>query len=221
MDEKVTSFNFKARYFTLGELNTTTREVWIVLHGYGQLAKYFSRKFSSLPQHHIYVIAPEGLSRFYLEDIQTRNATGNNRVGATWMTRENRLMDIENYLTYLDKILDDEVANMNIPITILGFSQGVATASRWALATKHSIHRLITWAGVLPPDMNFDLGKERFKQLRVKMIYGSQDPFITQERLMELQQLITKLDVQPDIITYNGGHDIHAETLEKLITDFS
>ena len=44
MDEKKVSFNFDARYFTAGELNASTKQVWFVLHGYGQLAQFFLRK---------------------------------------------------------------------------------------------------------------------------------------------------------------------------------
>ena len=34
-------FQFKARYYKLGELNANTKQVWWVLHGYGQLAQFF------------------------------------------------------------------------------------------------------------------------------------------------------------------------------------
>ena len=34
-----------ARYFTLGELNEKTLEVWFVLHGYAQLASDFIKDF--------------------------------------------------------------------------------------------------------------------------------------------------------------------------------
>ena len=37
-----------ARYFTYGQLNPDTRNVWFVCHGYGQLAEYFIKKFEVL-----------------------------------------------------------------------------------------------------------------------------------------------------------------------------
>ena len=37
-----------AKYFTLGELNENTETVWFVIHGYGQLAEYFIKKFKVL-----------------------------------------------------------------------------------------------------------------------------------------------------------------------------
>jgi hypothetical protein len=45
MTELRTHFDFKARYYKLGEINKDTVQVWFVLHGYGQLAQYFLRKF--------------------------------------------------------------------------------------------------------------------------------------------------------------------------------
>ncbi|MCZ8216519.1 MAG: phospholipase, partial [Cyclobacteriaceae bacterium] len=86
MNTHTISFQFKARYQTLGKLDANTRKVWFVLHGYGQLAEYFLRKFKSLEAQEIFVIAPEGLSRFYMEDVTRRSQGGSQRVGATWMT---------------------------------------------------------------------------------------------------------------------------------------
>ena len=44
------------------------------------------------------LIAPEGLSRFYHEDHES--------IGASWMTREERLEEIKDYLMYLDLVHD-------------------------------------------------------------------------------------------------------------------
>jgi hypothetical protein len=57
-----------ARYYQLGTISTDTRRIWFVCHGYGQLAAYFIRHFAHLTaaDPYLVVIAPEGLSRFYL-----------------------------------------------------------------------------------------------------------------------------------------------------------
>jgi hypothetical protein len=70
MEESDISFQFRARYYKLGEINAATRQIWFVLHGYGQLAQFFIKKFNTLTDHNVCVIAPEGLSRFYLEELQ-------------------------------------------------------------------------------------------------------------------------------------------------------
>lgn len=218
MQELTAEFNFKGRYFKLGEINDQTKAVWFVVHGYGQLAQYFLLKFKSLIAHNICVIAPEGLSHYYLEDASSRSKTGSTRVGASWMTRENRLADIENYLTYLNRIFEREIGNnKNLDVTILGFSQGAATASRWALSDSIYFRRLILWAGILPPDMDFEKGKQLLKEKEVKVVYGKNDPYLNESRFGEMQALSEKLAINPKPLVFDGGHEIHEATLLSLI----
>ena len=66
-----------------------------VLHGYGQLAKYFIRKFNHLEN--VIIVAPEGGHRFYLKDTSGRD-------GASWMTREARETDISDNIKYLNSL---------------------------------------------------------------------------------------------------------------------
>jgi predicted esterase len=216
MTEQKLNFNFEARYIKAGSLETA-KEVWFVLHGYGQLAKYFIRKFSVVEQAGICIIAPEGLSHFYLEDIPTRAAGGSNRVGATWMTRENREGDIQNYITYLNSIYEKEIGTRKIKTTLLGFSQGSATVTRWALDGKVKFNRLILWAGIFPPDMDFMKGHEVLASKEVIEVLGKKDPFITQDKVLEFNRLSEALRITPQLIEFDGAHDIDSETLKKLI----
>jgi predicted esterase len=211
------SFDFKARYFKLGEINASTKKVWFVLHGYGQLAEYFLRKFNALEQQSICVIAPEGLSRFYLEDVNKRSQGGSQRVGAAWMTRENRTMDIENYLTYLHTVYQQEIGERtDFEITILGFSQGAATASRWAVENRVAFNRLILWAGIFPEDMDFQRGHDVLSSKKIELVYGTKDPFLNDERLVHMKTLTDKLQVQAAVSTFEGGHEIDEATLLSL-----
>lgn len=217
MEQHDLTFTCKARYYKTGDLNARTRQLWFVLHGYGQLAQYFIRKFNVLSQHGICVIAPEGLSRFYLEDVSSRMQSGNNRVGATWMTRENRLMDIENYIRYLDTLYQTETSGFpSIPVTVLGFSQGAATASRWVTEGSVQFRRLILWAGVFPPDINFESGRS-LKDKETLVVYGNQDPFLNDNRFTEMETISSKLGIHPTRITFQGGHDIDRDTLLKFV----
>lgn len=218
MQELATEFNFKGRYFKIGEINNQTKAVWFVLHGYGQLAQYFLPKFKSLVAHNVCVIAPEGLSHYYLEDVSTRGRTGSTRVGASWMTRENRLTDIENYITYLNSVFQREIGgHKNLDVTILGFSQGAATASRWALSDSIYFKRLILWAGILPPDMDFEKGKQLLKQKEVRIVYGKHDPFLSETRFGEMKTLSEKLEINPEPLVFDGAHEIHEATLLTLL----
>lgn len=218
MNELQVDFNFKARYFKLGQITAETKQVWFVLHGYGQLAKYFLAKFKPLMAHGICVIAPEGLSRFYMEDVATRSKTGNNRVGATWMTRENRLMDIDNYITYLNSVYQIEMKDHpTLPVTVVGFSQGAATVSRWVLANAISFSKLILWAGIFPDDMDFEKGKEVLTGKDVRLVYGRNDPFLTDTRINEMKSLAQKTGVTSSPIIFDGAHELHEPTLLNLI----
>jgi len=218
MAQNDVTFQFKARYFKLGKLDSSTRQLWFVIHGYGQLAEYFIRKFKVLEEHNICVIAPEGLSHFYLEDVASRAQSGNNRVGASWMTKENRLTDIENYIEYLNAVHQQEVGNhKHISTTVLGFSQGAATVSRWISAGQVDFHRLILWAGVFPPDIDFNTTKGILKDKETYMVYGKNDPFITDDRLQEMKTLIQQLSISPEIKVFDGNHDMDSQLLLTFV----
>src|SRR5207247_6761190 len=91
-----------ARYVALGERSGGVAQVWFACHGYGQLAGRFLEKLRVLDDGTRYLVAPEGLSRFYLSEHPTER-----RVGASWMTREGRLAEIEDYVRYLDALYAD------------------------------------------------------------------------------------------------------------------
>lgn len=215
MDEKHIHFNFKARYFTAGTLDASTRQVWVVLHGYGQLAQYFLKKFEPLTAQNIFIIAPEGLSRFYLSEL-TSTGRPDNKVGATWMTREDRQTDIDNYIHYLDTVYTQVLAGNSVPVTLFGFSQGCATVCRWAIDGHPEFHRLILWAGLFPPDMDFEKGHDILSTKENYMIIGDQDPFLTPERMNEFDQLAAKLNIQPTKLTFPGKHELNLELMQQF-----
>lgn len=215
MDEKHIRFNFKARYFTAGTLDASTRQVWVVFHGYGQLAQYFLKKFEPLTMQNIFIIAPEGLSRFYLSEL-TSTGRPDNKVGATWMTREDRQTDIDNYIHYLDTVYTDVLAHNTIPVTLFGFSQGCATVCRWAIEGHPVFDRLILWAGLFPPDMNFEKGHDILSTKENYMIIGDHDPFLTPERMDEFDQLAAKLNIQPTKQTFPGKHELNLELMQQF-----
>ena len=96
-----------ARYFTLGELNENTKTVWFVLHGYAQTAEDFLESLKPLQQENTFIIAPEGLSRFYWRDFS------NNPV-ASWMTKTDREVDIDDNMKYLSKLYKSLFSKVNV-----------------------------------------------------------------------------------------------------------
>ena len=222
MKERTIRFDFAARYFTAGTLDASTKQVWIILHGYGQLAQYFLRKFEPLTAHNIYFIAPEGLSRFYLSEL-TAAGRADTKVGATWMTRENRLTDIENYINFLDTIFKQELGDQanSIPVTLFGFSQGCATVCRWAIDGHPRFHRLILWAGLFPPDMDFKKGHDVFADKKTYLVIGNKDHFVNEERMNEFDGLARQLDITPEKIVFDGKHELNESLLQRFATDYT
>jgi predicted esterase len=212
MEQQELQFDFKARYYRLGKLDSGTKQLWFVLHGYGQLAQFFIQKFKVLEEVGICVIAPEGLSRYYLNGID-------GRVGATWMTKENRLVDIENYISYLNEVYKRETSHAFSlpPVTLLGFSQGAATAVRWLMNKQIKPDRLILWGGLFPPDMDFGKASEVLKAIEVIEVYGKQDQFITESSLQQMKELNNKLNLQPTVIEFDGKHELNNGVLLKFI----
>jgi predicted esterase len=160
-----------ARVFTYGQLTEKTKLVWIVTHGYGFLAEFFIKKFEELNPDENYVIVPEALNRFYLKDLS-------GRVGASWMTTEDRENEINDYILYLDNVYETLISQTSAKIVGFGFSQGAATIARWALQTHNRLNRIVFWGGSIPNDCLNDIPK--LNSLHPYLLVGDSDEFITQ-----------------------------------------
>jgi predicted esterase len=190
-----------ARYFTVGRPD---REVWIVLHGYGQLAARFLGRFEPIDDGTRLIVAPEGLSRFYLSEDPAER-----RVGATWMTREDRIAEIEDYVRYLDAVYADVVRSAT-SVTVLGFSQGATTACRWVALGTSKIERLIVWGGEVPSDVDMRRAQ------RLTLVYGSRDEYFTSKVVAATEARLKEQGVGYDLVPFDGGHEIDAAVLKKV-----
>ncbi|MCP4457581.1 MAG: alpha/beta hydrolase [Cytophagales bacterium] len=211
--EKHIDVSIKAPYYTLNKLTEKTETIWLVCHGSGQLAQYFMKKFEGLDKETNFIIAPQGLSKFYLGE---NNFTG--RVGATWMTKEDRLTEIDNQQIMLNAIWENEVGEIgNKKIIFFGFSQGTNTISRFAAFSKIRFDKLILWVGGFPPDIpsgSFDhlVGEEE-----VQFFIGNEDPFVKPEMLDEQSELVsTSMGIAPELTMFDGGHVVMPELLEGI-----
>jgi predicted esterase len=201
-----------ARYFILGEASKNTQQVWFVCHGYGHLANEFLTSFNVLNNGHHLIVAPEGLHRFYLY-----GATG--KVGASWMTKEDRGKDIRDYLGYLDRVYLEMMSALDtetVIVNALGFSQGSATASRWALQGKSKFHRLILWGGDFPADTDWETSRERLNTMVIRMIYGDADLYLQPALLKQQEERLRQHQVNVGFSTFKGGHEIDAAMLTTL-----
>jgi predicted esterase len=203
-------FSCRARYYTQGTLGEHTKYVWLVCHGYGHLSEYFKRKFQHLGEEH-FLIFPEGLHRFYLNGTE-------GRVGASWMTKENRETDILNYVNYLDQVVSKELkqATSHYEFVAFGFSQGTATIGRWAMSTQQSVNHLVMWAGAFPKDVNLGVRKEKIEKMSVHIACGDEDEFINDERLNTHLRQLDEKEISYDLLHFKGTHDVPALALSEL-----
>ena len=208
-----------ARYCTLGEATPSVRELWIACHGYGQLAARFLEGLGALAEPTRLIVAPEALSRFYVQDTGGLHHA-ESPVGATWMTREDRLSEIDDYVAYLEQLFahvrDSLDSAAPVRTVALGFSQGTATISRWAARTRTAIDDLVLWGGRLPSGLDLAEAAVRWRRLRVTLVGGSRDRWLTEARLREDQAALEGHGIPARVLTFDGGHRLDDGTLRAI-----
>lgn len=175
-----------------------------VLHGYGQLARFFIRKFAGIKN--VTIVAPEGMHRFYIEGTS-------GRVGASWMTKEARELDIKDNLNWLNALHQSITSEQRYEkVILLGFSQGGATAARWQNSKPDLFHALILWACVFPPDLespSYDAGDNSF------FVIGEDDQYYNGTAMQNAISDYKKIGFETRI--FEGGHDIDLTTLKDIL----
>lgn len=201
-----------ARYYTLGDPAGDLEQVWFVCHGHTYLASRFIRFFRVLDNGHRLIVAPEGLSRFYVD----HNAR---RVGASWMTCEDRLSEISDYVSYLDELyrrVFETLDRGSVEVHVLGFSQGAATAARWTALGSSSVDKLTLWAGLVPPDLDLSSCGLMLDRAKLKIVLAEADEYVDPEETREMETRLLKHGVSHDLIRFDGGHVLDQSLLQQL-----
>jgi len=202
-----------ARYLTVGELEGAS-ELWFVLHGYSMLAASFLTWFEPALRPGRVLVAPEGLSRAYFDEHGVR------RVGASWMTREDREVEIEDYVRYLDTL--DEQLRYGLGgtprIEVHGFSQGTATACRWVGFGRVRPGRLVLWAGGVPRDLPLDRYGPALTRAGLTIAIGSRDRYIPPEEVDREQARLAAAGLLPTVHRFEGGHRVDPALLRTFAT---
>lgn len=207
--EKSIEIKKTGRYYMLGKPSNEIKHVLIGLHGYGQLGKYFIKNFEELDLTSTLVIVPEGLSRFYLRGT-------NGRVGASWMTKEDRLNEINDQINYLDqmlKVVMDQLNN-NVSVKLLGFSQGTATLCRWLININVPVSKIILWAGSIPEETIENLINIK---ANISYVLGTEDEYIDMETAEQKIIYYKNMGLDITLISFEGKHHLDKITLKNLI----
>ena len=201
-------------------------EVWFLLHGYGQLAPRFLRYFQELDDGSRLLVAPEGLHRHYLD-------RGERKVGASWMTSEDRLTDIQDYVEWLERLHDRMVGRVEdagspveagggpvegegVPVVALGFSQGVHTLSRWLAFGRARIDAAVLWGSHLPPDLDVEEHADALRRARILLVAGDRDPHFGPEAVARAEERLAEAGVPFRTLGFEGGHRIDRDVLARI-----
>lgn len=207
-----------ARYFCSGAAESDADALWVVCHGYAQLASRFLRHFEPIAGDGRLIVAPEGLSRFYVDSPRGHHGA-DARIGATWMTREDRLAEIGDHVRFLDLLVEELTGRRrdSFPrITVLGFSQGVATVSRWLALGATRANHVIVWGGLMPADVMTDAHRPLFGGAKLTVVIGATDPLVDPARITAELEKLDAVGITYDVVRFGGGHELDADVLRQL-----
>lgn len=207
---KYTSTN---TYHTLNTINKDTENIWFVMHGLGYLSKYFIKHFEALDATKNFIVAPQAPSKYYQDKAYKY-------VGACWLTREDRDLEMENINNYLNILYDMEIAphlSANRNLYLLGFSQGVSIITRWVAQKKVDFKTLFLHSGKFPDN----LSKEDFDfmnpESNVELIYGTEDKLISEK--LKNDEVNRLSDIFFDKIhtsVFNGEHEFNSLVFSNI-----
>lgn len=181
------------RFFQSKEIKEND-EIWILFHGYGQNPIEFYDAFKNFEENNRCFILLEGPSKFYKKGM-------NGEVGTSWMTSENRDMEIINLNNMINSIIGSIEVNK---VNIFAFSQGVATACRWINKSSLVLGEIILWGSHIPLELTNPI-----IELKPQMFFGKLDPFIKEHFVKEIPESM--------ITWYNGKHNFNELLLRKYV----
>ena len=206
-----------ARYYILGSPNKLICNVWFIFHGYGQLAKEFIQDFEILADDKSLIVAPEAMNKFY-----SRGFSGS--IGTTWMTKEDRETEIKDYVNMIDNVYKEisEIVDLTkVRMNVLGFSQGGHTAVRWLSEKQTPVKTLLLWGSGMPHDINCKSNLSYWNNIKIKLLVGNNDQFISEEKLKDELTFIKEQTINYELIKYNGSHQIDTEYLPTFLNQIN
>ncbi len=170
-------------------------------HGYAQSAEDMMDVLQRIPgSDEFTLVSIQALNRFY-----TR---GDQKIVASWMTRQDREQTIADNLIYVDRALEEK--QIGTPLFFVGFSQGVAMAYRAALVGRRRAAGIIAIGGDVPPDVK-NVPAERWP--RVMIAIGDKDQWYTADKVSGDEAFLDGHGVPHRIHRSDAGHESTDEML--------
>jgi predicted esterase len=105
-------------------------------------------------------------------------------------------------------------------VTVLGFSQGGATANRWLTRGSSRADRLLMWGALLATDSDLDQAASFFRTVELTLIYGLRDQYASQGMIENYVKTLDSHSVPYRVVTFDGGHRMDRATLAALSTSY-
>jgi len=169
-------------------------------HGYGEDALTNLTAVERIPGVDDWLlVAVQALHPFY---------TKNERVVASWMTRQDRELAIADNVRYVHAVVDTVARAYAVTSSMVfaGFSQGVAMAYRAAAHIPAAA--VIALAGDVPPDItNTADGADRSVLPHVLIGRGTTDAWYTREKMDADAERLKQLASHVETCVFIGGHE--------------
>ena len=106
---------------------------------------------------------------------------------------------------------------MEVNINILGFSQGAATASRWA-SFRQRLHQPTLFFGQVHSlqTLSYLENIETFKKFPLHFLIGDADELFSEEIIRHYLEEIKEKEIPYNLSRYRGGHKVLPQPLLKL-----
>ena len=168
----------------------------VAFHGYAQSADETLADVRKIPGANAWTIASvQGLHRFY-----NRN---NEKVIASWMTRQDRDDAIADNVAYVDRAID--AVGTPGPMVFVGFSQGASMAYRAAVLGSHRAVGIIALGGDIPPEVKS--GEILRPWPTVLIGSGERDTWFTPAKAEADAAFLAAQQVPHDVVRFAGGHE--------------
>jgi len=82
---------------------------------------------------------------------------------------------------------------------------------------KSKADHLVMWAGMFPPDLQFEIDKKVFQQMQVQLVIGDQDEFLQPELLNQQIEMLQSNAIPFELVRFSGTHTIDVDVLKSLV----
>jgi predicted esterase len=169
-------------------------------HGYMESAAIQMERLTGIDGSDRWVLASvQGLHRFY--------RGRSDAVVASWMTRQDRELMIEDNIEYANEVLD-RIAKPAVPIITVGFSQGVAMAFRAAVCARIRVAGVVAVGGDVPPEL-FARSDASFTPPLI--VRGERDDWYTADKAKKDLAALRARSVDAEFVVHQGGHEWTAD----------